>query len=578
MSNKKTTTENDNSLLLNNKIKRDQEVNDEYASQKKMKASFQIPSNLSKEDNNINFNESLDEVLSKRKQEAVEQYIQYKSTIQFEHLNEALAKDNTNSDILYEYLNYLSKRNPTEFDIQYKWRCLFLKREHMIALKADDLYAKDTIKNIFIKIFEQLNLYSDTEDWLQKTKDLIKQYQINNPYCLKLLNNSFLFTTSRTKELDNIPELQIKTIDDLRPNCPLSLTDKFIAYKELITELSLYVNDIVNPSFLYDLLKVIRETLKTIPSHLEVFDSISRILVSDKFLSLPYSLKYHLDKYKINLELISLDQFYEREISIIDSYNPYIEKISSILTRFIKDIYNSKTMLSALENLFKTSDYLPLINENFIDKALSQMNLFGFLNYSDFGITDEPTNQISINTQERKLFEDPSFGGNLLFNVFGFAVTIIHEVFGHYAKRYIYYYTNREMDNKTDRSLEEGGDYLEYLLFDEKDAFNFEKIMFFFDKSNWNKDVTAFSYCYNRAILGNSKDHKQLISEINNNQYIKEILKIVNCDIFNLASAIKNYKYKFILKKFNHNSRQSKEYIFTRRITGVYPSGSTKIH
>ena len=155
---------------------------------------------------------------------------------------------------------------------------------------------------------------------------------------MKFLNNSFLFTTSRKKELDNIPELQVNTIDDLRPNFPLSLKDKFIAYKELITELSLYVNDIVSPSFLYDLLKVLRETIKTIPSHLKVFDSISKILVSDKFLSLPYSLKNHLDKNKINLELISLDQFYKREISIIDSYNPYIEKITSILTQFIKEI------------------------------------------------------------------------------------------------------------------------------------------------------------------------------------------------------------------------------------------------
>ena len=581
MSNNKITTENDNSHLLNNKLKRDQEVNDEYTFQNKIKASIQIPSNFSKEDNtnNINFNETLDEVLSRRKQEAVDKYNQYKNTNEFEYLIQSIAKDNTNSDILYEYLNYLSKSNPTEFAIQYKWRRLFLKREHMILLKGDDLYSIDPIEKILIHIFEQINSYSNTEDWLQNTKILIKQYQISNPYCLKFLNNSFLFTTSRKKELDNIPELQVNTIDDLRPNFPLSLKDKFIAYKELITELSLYVNDIVSPSFLYDLLKVLRETIKTIPSHLKVFDSISKILVSDKFLSLPYSLKNHLDKNKINLELISLDQFYKREISIIDSYNPYIEKITSILTQFIKEIYNSKTMTSALENLFKTSDYLPLINEQFIDKALSQMNFFGFLNYSVFGITDEPTNQISINTQERMLFEDPSFGGNLLFNVFGFAVTIIHEVFGHYAKRYIYYYTNREMNNKTDRSLEEGGDYLENLLFDEKDAFNIEKILFFFDKSNWNKDVTTFSYCYNRTILGNnSNDHKQLINSINNNQYIREILKIVDCDIFSLASAIKNYKYKFVLKKFNHNYRQSKEYIFTRRITGIYPPGSTKLH
>ena len=66
MSNNKITTENDNSHLLNNKLKRDQEVNDEYTFQNKIKASIQIPSNFSKEDNtnNINFNETLDEEMS----------------------------------------------------------------------------------------------------------------------------------------------------------------------------------------------------------------------------------------------------------------------------------------------------------------------------------------------------------------------------------------------------------------------------------------------------------------------------------------------------------------------------------
>ena len=123
MSNNKITTENDNSHLLNNKLKRDQEVNDEYTFQNKIKASIQIPSNFSKEDNtnNINFNETLDEVLSRRKQEAVDKYNQYKNTNEFEYLIQSIAKDNTNSDILYEYLNYLSKSNPTEFVIQYKW-------------------------------------------------------------------------------------------------------------------------------------------------------------------------------------------------------------------------------------------------------------------------------------------------------------------------------------------------------------------------------------------------------------------------------------------------------------------------
>ena len=48
--------------------------------------------------------------------------------------------------------------------------------------------------------------------------------------------------------------------------------------------------------------------------------------------------------------------------------------------------------------------------------------------------------------------------------------------------------------------------------------------------------------------------------------------------IFGISTFRGTYLLPPVLKKFNHNYRQSKEYIFTRRITGIYPPGSTKLH
>lgn len=318
--------------------------------------------------------------------------------------------------------------------------------------------------------------------------------------------------------------------------------------------------------------------IKTIPSHYEVYDTISRILCSEHILSLPYILKYYSEKKNLQVELVSLDNFYQKEKAIIDSFNPYLEKIITILTKFIYAIYNSNAMTSALEDLVGP-EYLPIINKKFIDKALSQMFFFGFLNDFDYGLTDEVTNSIYINTQERQLFEGSSFAGNFLFNVFGLAVTMIHELFGHYALRYIYFYTNRGINNKTERSKQidgDGGDYLEKLLFDEKDMFNIEKIVYFFDLKNWEKKVNQFRINYCSESNCSSIDNKDFLYEkISNNEYIRDILNIVNCKGDRIASALHAYNYKFMLKK---SKQKSLTLASRKKISGVYPIGSTKIH
>ena len=560
-------------VLLSNKTGRDQETNNEYSSHKKLRLSSPIPT-LKEED----INDTLDEVLSRRKKEAVDKYTLYKRTNQIDYLIEAIGKDNTNSDIIYEYLYYLSQHNKLEFIIQYEWRCLFLKLEHMELLKKDDPYVKDSIDTIFTQIFDKIKTFTNTEEWLQSTKQLINKYKISNPYCLSYVDGNFTFTTNSKKEFDSSPEFQIKSIDDLRPNFPLSIEDKFIAYKELLTEMAYYVNRIDSPYILCDFLIVLREMIKTIPSHYEVYDTISRIMCSEHILSLPYILKYYSEKKNLQVELVSLDNFYQKEKAIIDSFNPYLEKIIAILTKFIYAIYNSNAMTSALEDLVGP-EYLPIINKKFIDKALSQMFFFGFLNDFDYGLTDEVTNSIYINTQERQLFEGSSFAGNFLFNVFGLAVTMIHELFGHYAIRYIYFYTNRGINNKTERSKQidgDGGDYLEKLLFDEKDMFNIEKILYFFDIKNWEKKVNQFRINYCSESNCSSIDNKDLLYEkISNNEYIRDILNIVNCKGDRIASALHAYNYKFMLKK---SKQKSLTLASRKKISGVYPIGSTKIH
>lgn len=91
MTNKELFKETDNPFFLSNKTERDKEDKNECNSPKKLKLSSPIPTHKE------NFKETLDEVLIRRKKEAVDEYTLYKTTNQIDHLTDALEKDNTNS-------------------------------------------------------------------------------------------------------------------------------------------------------------------------------------------------------------------------------------------------------------------------------------------------------------------------------------------------------------------------------------------------------------------------------------------------------------------------------------------------
>ena len=117
---------------------------------------------------------------------------------------------------------------------------------------------------------------------------------------------------------------------------------------------------------------------------------------------------------------------------------------------------------------------------------------------------------------------------------------------------------------------------MEKLLFDEKDMFSMEKILYFFDIKNWEKKVNQFRINYCSESNCCSIDNKALLYEkMSNNEYISAILNILNCNGERIASAIHTYKHKFM---FRNTKQKTLTFASRKRISGVYPFGSTKIH
>ena len=103
-----------------------------------------------------------------------------------------------------------------------------------------------------------------------------------------------------------------------------------------------------------------------------------------------------------------------------------------------------------------------------------------------------------------------------------------------------------------------------------------EKILYFFDIKNWEKKVNQFRINYCSESNCCSIDNKALLYEkMSNNEYISAILNILNYNGERIASAIHTYKHKFMLRK---TKQKTLTFASRKRISGVYPFGSTKIY
>ena len=481
-------------------------------------------------------------VISQRRKEAQLFLEQYKKNApkDIKVLKLALELDNTNSDIVFEYLLHLSKTNEDEFINQFKWRKIFLTQTQISILQPKDIFASLSSRQIYENIIQlglnKENLDKDDNKWINKTKQVINQYHFEIPYLLrfqKYENNMYHYSR------DKNDVIIASFIDRIEPNVPFEINteEQFYIYNLLI--LSNRVKQITVQYILQELLFTChRIHIKKLP--FETYKSILNKLFNARYdIELTYAMNSVLTEIGDTSELQTYTNC-SKEINyhlLNTKFDPYVDDVKQILQTLMVKLISSTCIRSLLQEIFpKYQDLFYLLNKNFIRYAFSVMDFRGCFNLGQYGYTSMITNTITINTEYRQTFGIIKEEQYLFYYTFIWFITIFHEIIGHFARRYLFYYTNGKINNKTERDFQienDGGQYLEELLFGKSTDYHLNEILFLFDINNWNYSFTEFKSKL-LSIKNEQLKEKELKKIINNNDIVMNILYINNCSIESL--------------------------------------------
>lgn len=471
-------------------------------------------------------------ILEARKTQSLQEYNKYKLFHTISNLKKSLYLDNTNHEVVFTYLTYLKQSDLLEFDSQFNWRKLFLTKEEVKALNENDSFSsyspRDLLKTI---INNKVEKNKQTFDWMNKVKSIINDIKLYNPYVLRYLRTEkdlYVFSLNENNN-DELKPLKFK--DDLSPNIPYFIDTEDNAYKYIMINFNHFSRQLKKPSSLNDVLCVIGEIMNCNLPIKEEIEKIMQIINSQEGEQLTSCLKYILNKIKSSIEISNIEtEIFEIHIKDKYKYLSYKTEIHEVLSKFLKSIINTKCIRSMLQHFFaKSQDLLFFLNSNFINHLLSHLTLQGLFNSDDLGYTDQIIDNITINISEKPKRIQSYIKANLFINIIICIITILHEGFGHYAQRYLYYISNGEINNKTDREYQinfDEGYYVEQLLFGTSNMLNIEKILFLLEIKNWNLQYDEFSQKFNEI-----NEDISIEERIRNNALIAKILNINRCDI-----------------------------------------------
>ena len=506
------------------------------------------------------------------------------------NLFESMSLDNTNHEILFKYLQLLLHKKTKEFTTIFQWKKIFLTQDEIKQLVPNDFHAlnssKEILKNkIFLKAKESII----NDEWLKTTKALISLYSISNPYVLRLIEKKkikYIFTTSSEKSFEKSKEYKVSSSIDLRPNCPMVTDIEESIYRLIINELNCNIHKIKEPTLLRDLLLVIEEISKKCTDINEMFNQIYLLLCSSLD-NLPYSMKYTLDKIKSTLAISPKELLlYESIKKEIDVFSKYIPQIIPLVSNYLRSISRLKCITTLIRDYLPENADLHLINNNFIESFFRSVTFHEMFNQVEYGFTEETQNKVYINTELLQTTLK-SFKGVLLFQALSIFITLFHEAFGHYIIRYLFYYTNGQIDNKTDRKKQfenDGGDFLEGLLFSYVPTFDIDSIVYLFTESNWDKNYIEFKkeFCLQSKIeyaellpIINEERKKGLIKKLKNNKIISSIAQIIDIDIKTFAELFIKENGRKIKAKIDRKAKHLQLVVEFERKKGTF---STKVY
>ena len=452
-----------------------------------------------------------------------------KNAIKF--LIQAINLDNTNSDIVFSYLQFLQKENPSEFEKQLQVRKVFLTSNQIHFFSSKDPRGNNSPKEIFHLIIETI-VSDGYQNWVQNFVSAIEKYDLVNPFILDLMKKNehgYSFEALGKK---------YSYIDDIRPNFPFSLVKEDHYYNYLFLTLSATKDEFINRGELafkaFEILSLVFKHNKDI-NLIEFLDIV------------PNSKRRKLSSYLLNIRnKIQVNEALKNDknavIELNSFFNDEVIKIKPNLFEFLRQIVGSNCIKSLLK--LSLHDYnkseINLINTDFLDLAEENTTFNGKYNNKKYGKFNSMTLYISINSVQRELNSDDfSDSIEIIFHCGVWLITLIHEIFGHFSRRYLFYYTNRKGSTFTPRETinMDCGKYIENLLFSDCRQLNFSQIEYIFNTNNWDLDYNSFQKGFLDLSYKEGKDNNKTKGQKTKkkechtkcNTYFEKLCKKVNC-------------------------------------------------
>ena len=477
-----------------------------------------------------------DTFFNSKKQEAVKELSKYKKTNNFKDIENAFRLDNTNSDICYNFLLSLKESNKNEYQIIYPYVKFFIHQEQIKELEKDDPFALKKAKEYFNDILNG---------------------KINESEVPKLYNPYYLQFTKKEKNqyffIDHFsdPAVHVCTLYDISPTFPLLSSNEEHIYNHYLGELMLLNYSTKDPEFLSDIFNVIN-SIRDIISPFQLCRLLTTFLSTKNYSDSIACCKNLLEEYSINSVSLKFCGNEDDEINLIVKrnikFNKYIKEISKLQWRILKPILQSKCISSLLSFLFKKTITMDESVLTYIKESIQYQGLF---NTKLFGYTNGAFLKIYINTMQRNINEVNCLKNlNLLFHFGSWIVTAIHEIVGHFCRRFFFYNSNKNYGNtftpREQSIYDDGGNFIEYLLFKSQKSLQLSHIIYLLDIKNWNVDYSDFAKTFSSINNESETLVKSFLKKeyySNNKGIIKQILQIGNRDKEEYENLIKTAKH-----------------------------------
>lgn len=553
------------------------------------------------------------------------------NTLNLQNITQILTLNNTYSEALLEFLMLLKNTNQKEYHIQFMWRKLFIYQKHLKCLDDKEPYALKTSKDILKSIILKTKEFQNNENWLKETKLFMEKYFLYNPYSLKRVskqkefiyeidtNKNINTVESSNKELSNkvsnsIDEINesngievnsisvlnssqsidinskvldnnnditnnqskiiIKSQYELCPNNLYDINDEEYAYRYILQELIFYVQSINEPILLKDLLIVINIIINYDNFTLnQVVYTIDQIFCSKSESCLECCLHYILSTMNIENCITPINKVDIRSYNVIREENTfflqYDHQLQYLLKKFIRQISKTECIQSLLLSILNEDDELvSYLNDSFISYFFEKLSFTPFFNSKNYGNTDEKTIRVNINiSKKNELTLIDYTRGDILLHFFKLLVTVLHELYGHFSIRYLYYCFPDYLNNKTEREYQyqdDGGKYIEAELFGHQGLFNLVRVVYILNHNNWNQNYKNFRSQLKKQDTKhiNKEDFFQMCQS---NSLLQEILTLTNCELKKLVDKIYAYPFRF---KLNMDANKDNCFDFDDRVLG----------